>query len=294
MIINEAFHCYCRKTKCLIIDGLIKPYPFSIDNRLEIIDPFEENNRNQIPLYLVFASIQTENDIIKFIEKYGFLGLKFEMLNNKNWLEYTTTILKDISYLNTYFENVEGFLLEVNLMKSIVELINEFNNNTLQIDIIQKTLSEDKLNELDKMVDYSKLKEKISNVYKYNNRNMNDDIIKASAHPRLVAPDLIIKELEIKLSSIILRLVYEKRKFIESRFVYNLLTALYLMLYEDLTTGKKLAKCNNKTCNSWFLIDTNHKKQYCSPECERAEKQRRYRENKKKIINLKPNNEKGD
>jgi len=296
MIINEAFYYYSRKTLCKVDDGTIKSLPYSINNKMAICNPFEGNNASRIPLYATFASIKNEEDIIHFIEKYGFLGLHFDTLKNKNWLEYTTTILKDISYLNTYTEDVKEFLKEVSLMRCILELIEEFNNNTLQIAFLCKNLTStdesERISELESKIDYSSLQIKIDNVYLYNGRQIKDDITNASNHPRLVAPDLIIKEIEIKLSSINLRLVYEQREFVENRFAHNLLTAIYLMLYEDLTTGKRPAKCNNKTCNAWFLIDTNHNKKFCSVECERAEKQRRYRENKKKKLELQNNTNK--
>lgn len=287
MISNESFYCFAKKTKCYIHDNIIKPFPFSADNVMHTYNPFEELKNSTLPLYSLFASIKVNTDIINFVEKYGFLGLHFDILNYKNWFEFSNTALKNINFYNNYSESVDEFMKEVLLMNATLELIEAFSNNTKSLNEISKTLIStneiDRDEELERKADYTELQNKIDNVYKLNGRTMDSDFKNISKHPRLVAPDLIIKEIEIKLIHVNLRLNYSvmKEAFIENRIVPNLLTSMYLMLYEDLTMGKRFVRCSNKTCNRWFTIDTNHNKKYCEANCERAEKQRRYREHLK-------------
>jgi len=62
----------------------------------------------------------------------------------------------------------------------------------------------------------------------------------------------------------------------------HLLSAMYVMLYMDLTRGVALRKCRNKPCKDFFAVYGNDdRKIYCSESCASAQKQREYRQNKK-------------
>lgn len=292
MIINEAFICQAIRAKCYVDnDGNIKAYPFSSDNLMLSYNPFKESKELGVSLYGIFADLKTDNDILKFIENYGFPGLHFEPFVGKNWLEFVTASVKHDSFYKDYSENIDAVKKEISLMDAILELISEFKSNTelqkeMFKDIPKNSTTKDrseKVAEVDAHTDYKPLTDKIDNVYKYNGRSIEIDNL-TDHHPRLIAEDLIIKELETKLLHVNMRLSYSASQggFIENRYVHNLLTAMYLMLYEDLTTSKRFSRCKNRTCNKWFTIDTRHKKKYCSQECEQAEKQRRYREKLKK------------
>ena len=62
----------------------------------------------------------------------------------------------------------------------------------------------------------------------------------------------------------------------------NLLSAMYVMLYMDLTRGVTLRKCQNQPCKEFFSIYGNDdRKIYCCESCSSSQKQRDYRRRKK-------------
>lgn len=289
MIKNEYFICYSNRVKCYITNGVIKPYPFSSDNLMLGYNPFNESNYTNRPLYILFSEIKTEDDIVDFISQYGFLGLHFESLKNKNWLEYLKSVSKSSDFLQNYSESVEEFMNEVHTMSALLELIKSFNDVSKEMDLISSSIKDKLLrsNELSRLMNSEVLKDSINNVYRYNGRSLETDFGNDTMPPRIIAADLISLEIERRLETVLLKPVYSisEKAFIESRTVINLITAMYLMLYEDLVSHKRFALCENRTCNRWFIIDTRHAKKFCCSRCEVAEKQRRYRKNKKRRVN---------
>lgn len=62
----------------------------------------------------------------------------------------------------------------------------------------------------------------------------------------------------------------------------NLLSALYVMFYLDLTRGIGLRKCQNQTCKQFFSMNgADERKIYCGEGCAKSQAQREYRRRKK-------------
>lgn len=298
MVINSSYYCFSSKLKCVVENGYIKALPFSADNIYCFYNPFEEKN-NSKPLYSIFASLKSDEDILQFVQTYGFLGLNFENINFKNDLQRirNKTQSWSVSMMQGYSESIECIRKEVFLMNATLELIEAYIQYRKLIDQmgqeIKSTDSMERFNELDKLCKnaglYEMLQKKIDNVYKYNNRSIENDFEGSTKHPAVVASDLITIELEYKLDDFKHRVYYNNMKggFVEDRQTHRLITGLYIMIYESLITGKKIVRCANSTCQYWFDVDTNHNKIYCCSECARNQTQREYRRRKKEEKNRK-------
>jgi len=64
----------------------------------------------------------------------------------------------------------------------------------------------------------------------------------------------------------------------------SLLGLLYKMLILEWSKGADIIKCHNKTCNKFFLPNSNNNNRYCSEECSNSERQRVYRKNHEKEL----------
>ena len=60
----------------------------------------------------------------------------------------------------------------------------------------------------------------------------------------------------------------------------SLLSTMYLMFALDITKDTKLERCQNSTCNYYYLV-TKPSRRFCSLNCQTAEKQRRHRAKEK-------------
>lgn len=76
---------------------------------------------------------------------------------------------------------------------------------------------------------------------------------------------------------------YKTGSFVPEWRGSNLLAAIYLILYLELTQGHLFKQCENKTCQQWFPVSPNNiNKKYCGNDCARAQAQREYRNRNKK------------
>lgn len=65
---------------------------------------------------------------------------------------------------------------------------------------------------------------------------------------------------------------------------YDLLSAMYTMIYMDIVQGKMIRKCKNETCPNWFEIYGNdERKIYCNSKCSNTQGKRMARRLEKQI-----------
>jgi hypothetical protein len=271
MILNNSYSSIVWYKKCNIEgDMIIAQYGDGIP--WQAYNPFDTKDR-QKPLYFDFIELDKDIDILNFISKYGFIY--------REWNDYSIAdgiIIKSIKPFEIVQENVNDIKKEALLMRYIIDL-----KNALEEDANQK----DRENR-----GFGRLNSLINSIYKLNGRAIEQDFpdkypesnyMSISPRERMhtpnVARELICIEINHKLKNTHQVMYYAPLadEFKENINCPNLLTAMYVMIYQDFITGKKYRKCENETCEDWFLIDSNHDKKYCCERCARLQAQREYR-----------------
>lgn len=260
-----------------------------------IYDLYDFYVQDNSSLYLKFAAININNheDILDFINKYGFLGL-----NIRDRFERAETLLEQLTikftkqfFGDTQLNNVEELksiskeafsymwdddvlsyesLYEESL-KSISDEITKFNNLLILIDQKDTTEKEELYQLLfNASDDYSRY------FFEIDKNEYTLDKLKVDANQCI--RDTINKELG-QVSPI---LSFDDSKFDTIWNTRTLISALYTMLYLNLVQGKKLRKCKNITCNEFFNVtNDNTVKKFCDSSCARANAARDYRRREK-------------
>lgn len=278
MVYNKGIYSYIYKKSCKINNGKITSLPEAKGDSWQIYDPLNYDD-NSKPIFFKFAALKTDEDIVNFVSKYGFLY--------RECYDYTKGFnarLIDVRPFEIIEENLNEFKKEILIMRSIIELKGYFDDNSKELNKVIKE-SGIKINqgdynpEITKLydtLDYSKLDNTIDFLYSINGRSIEEDFpekyldmnkkTKFRPHPRNLAPDLICIEITRKLKNTQQVIAYATSAgtFVENINCPNLITAMYMQLYQSLVTGKKFRKCANETCPEWFEITSNDdKSKYC-------------------------------
>lgn len=238
--------------------------PINIEDDWDYYEPLNLNKgENEKSLYLRFASLKTDEEIVQFVSKYGFLGFGSTGYAIRS---------KQKCYLKKSLgisESIEEIRIEAQRMLALVKIwegINQLNEDNVVSAV--KDLEKIRMDEDDFFEGYFIFPKKNENPYL------------EWIYPYRIATRTISVEVNSKLSGLSLKIEWswEDNRFISHLLPDNLFTALYVMFQEDLTRGVKLRKCKNETCKEYFPIYGNdERKIYCDTICKAQQVQREYR-----------------
>lgn len=252
------------------------------------------------PLYDTFASIDhTDMKQIKaFYDKFGFLGFntsqKYRSREaNKDYMELIGNLQ---SGREVVCHNPMDYLspeIEAGINEYIAQL-QEINENSESIEDIQREIIIMKsiLEALEGITahDSSKLAESIGNALSLSADNSTleeygKNELRISGDPFITARINIAELINRYLDDISPAMdvdVYS-RNLVGGWEIDNLLAAIYLLLFLDLSKGKLIKHCMNETCTRFFPVSADKiDTKYCNPSCARAQASREYRRREKK------------
>ena len=264
-------------------------------------------------IYLQFTSINPSDysEILKFINKYGFIGLAYHFGNNSASIMPGTKIEGGVvsgafTTPISLGENIYDVQFHINLIQSII-WINE---------------------EIKQSDDYNTILDNYSNLYDFLNmmcidlafgrRNKSED----GFDDMIVAEDFLydivnckcfeyfkgeiplnelkqavdIKELKKECLDAQEKVLNHFLSFVnpivacdilcdhlECKWIANnLLSAMYFEIFIAMNNGKNIRKCANKTCSNYFEVYGNDtRKIYCSTKCAQSEAKRKQRRREK-------------
>jgi hypothetical protein len=299
---NTGDATFIYRTECKIENDKVIPAYKGRDNHWSVYNPFDEAQ----PIYLKFAALKNDNDIIAFISQYGFIFC--------NWTDHTigfTKFLNDelkYTYAGEDLNSIKREITKLRLLIKLKSLFDEYKDEVKQLVLKNDITATDKIKrvfeiqKIYKPVDRSKLKETISEIYKINGRTLKQDFPEKYSNPNIqhevtldpvvIAENLIPIEINRTLMKATPSLYYSmfNQRFEERLNCTNLLTAMYMQFYQMLISGRRLKQCANEKCLRYFEISSNDdKSKYCKDLktssgqscCAHAQMQRQNRKNNK-------------
>lgn len=273
------------------------------DGRIWVIKGFPEENYNVLDysgasgeaLYVTFASVDDSNpaEIRKFCDKYGLLGLihSRRYQSRKNSEEYVMLLTnKERGSYSTINEDIPPDIndsLTVELIERMDEEENSESITDIQIEIIRMRAVLDTLDAMARKRDSSMLLSLTRAVClgaKGYDHTRDDGTIQPEYEQFLFAKTNISEIISSYLGDIspVLRVDPDTRGFAGGWQVDNLLAAMYLMLFLELSKGGLIKHCENETCSNFFSVSIEKAdKKYCSQSCARAQASRVYRRREK-------------
>lgn len=244
-------------------EGMIVRLPGELA-KSESYNPFDHYNREGKPsLYLQFANLDPEDieGIQRFIFDYGLLGL--------NPCPSEEAIL-----IKNCIESIDDIKNEIICMKNFLFAIDTMSKKDVSPDIliehIVKITTSLKYPQ-DKMVEsLNKYRDDIETLGYFAMHYVSEGV---SEQLKGVSPQLSF--------------YYPSREFIARWDIQSLLSAMYCMLYMDLTEGKTIRQCHNLNCNKFFVVHPSEtRKEYCSRSCTMVQSQRNRRETIKQTLRM--------
>jgi hypothetical protein len=299
--IHEEYKIYWPIYRCKIKDGkkIVR-----VDNTdAKFYNPFTlyEANGSDSSLHMEFAAIDTEkpDKILEFINKYGFLGLSLRNRNDKIEFLLAKLLLEAERYNycedpSSYnFDNLSEVVKESKrlVIDSLKADYDQYPSEELLCDISYEIVKFKNLLTLIEKKDTASFEELYELIF-----NISTDVIRPNyemdmkdtnniTQLRLRANIRIIDKINYELKDVNPLITYKQladNKFDIGWKTTNLISSLYVMLYTDLTLGKKIMKCRNVNCGLFFHIYGNdNRKIYCSNLCGRAVASRKNRRKKK-------------
>ncbi|MEN6350731.1 MAG: hypothetical protein ABFD08_15225 [Syntrophomonas sp.] len=299
MQLNGAFQLHWFRYECETWGNSIGPrlskpmHPVDFQQQYDLAEMYRlDSYTNGVQAaYLQFAGINEGNveEIIKFTSKYGPLGIHIDKLkiNPFGLLKYEE-ILEEIPLIQEH----------IKLMRSVINLSNLYTGQSTNITALTLEL----VNIVNILMAINNMGYSLFSVSEDSNLcilildsvdNLNDkDMIpgipRSSYNDRLLGSSgytvtYIVNSFLSQVKSAVIP--SKEHKFFGVSRPNNLLTAMYIMLYDDLIQGRMIKKCANKNCPEFF-ISTNKRRDYCCHECADAQG---HREKREKQVQIKAN-----
>lgn len=262
-------------------------------------DPFDNYNNSSDNLYLRFISLnRNSQEIFEFIKEYGFL-------NTPN-----TSLISYGKRDEIFEEAIYDISFQINRMRFISEIAHR-NKNTTADELYQLIInafmyfSDDNFSIGRDFIDKKYLLEgnfllskatyeikahyaSITNPdYKgkcdiaFFKEQFKDIFGENIALLNLVADNILVTAINREIRDVYSYLSMPspgKREYIAKTKTPTLLSALYTMLYFDITQNKVVKKCANPKCNAYFEISyLRSDKKYCSNNCAQIIASKKYR-----------------
>ncbi len=249
---NKPETLYWNKSACTIKGHKITALPENKEASISY-SPFEYyDNPNEKNLYLQFASVNEKkhSEIINFIRKFGFLGLNRKYMINGTFKE-----------LYPYEESLIQFIDEIHIMRGLLIMLEFLKKRDIKI-----------LNRIE--IESSLSFFPLYDSYRKEFLETEDLFFGIKME--------VIETVNSKLFDVSPSLFLDVDGFKEKWNCKTLLNSMYVMLYRDILQGRIIRKCENLTCNNYFIIYGNDTRtRFCCITCQNQQRQRVYRERKR-------------
>jgi len=288
MVLNGSFRLDWIKYPCEVSCGFVGPkikepmLPVEFQQRYDLAQKYvlEKGNLGE-DVYLQFAGInETSNDeIVWFMSKYGPLGIH----KDKLWTDIMLSspiyneILEEVSIVqahirlmrevinlrNLYIQQSEDIELLVAGLSNMIDIITFLNSQ----DIPLSSISDDEI--ICKHLSTA-IETRFKDETEFTNNPYNNRLLGGAG----LIVTYVVNSFLTHVSCAVIPSP-EHKFFGESR-PDSLLTAMYVMLYDDLIQGRMIKKCSNEKCSKFF-VSTDKRKIYCDRLCADAQGHRNKR-----------------
>jgi hypothetical protein len=249
---------------------------------------------DRVSVYLEFASIDYRDDsaITTFASRYGLLGLLYR--DRDFWTQLGVQVpgampgSANMTLTNApigplgarlslpsgedMIESVDQVRLEIRRMFDLLGLWRCMASGTLTADLVAESwaaLACDMFNQVDD-----------GEAFETYRTNILEQLTSSERVAELAAA-VITNRIRMQiLGQVTLTVAHEGGQFVKKSRPLTLLSAMYLMLADDLSTEAALERCGNPKCGKYYIAGRSDQR-FCSVTCQNQDRQRRYRAKKR-------------